>query len=1289
MPNTSPPVTSCAQAGSYRQELLAVEPRVDFLMTLYLSHAVSADDLRANARANHVQGVIHFLARPDCPRSNATPWAPPPTHSTDSRCAAPRSPHASQSLEEFYPLFAEMERLGLSLHIHGEQPGSSPLAAEAEFVPHVENVARAFPRLKVVAEHVSTRASLDAVSRVPNLAASVTPHHLFLTTEDVLHCSEGVTLQNITERIRDPHLYCKPLAKSAADRDALLEALKSRSPKIFLGSDSAPHPRSSKASGNPPAGVFSQPFLMQASLRHDEVLVPLRAAAALEHVDVLVEGEDGRVVREVLRVVERGRQVRREHGAHVPLRQPLHDLLDGEQLLQRLRDGLGEHRPHQRQVLAERVAVHDALLEPDDLAGQDVREVAARLAGAQPLVPQRVELPAGVALDDFENLVDVLLPELGAAAALPDRHLLVERVVVQHERRQHLEAAAGDAALVGRRVLEENDPLVLQDPPRVLRDEDVGALHDELVDALALFVKEPVHVEGRDGRRPATARVEQVDGAPAQVELVPELVPPLDLGPVGQTDVDGVLGDLEAPRREQVRVVQHAAGVSPLEPERGQPAQLVDVEPLRVVQHAAAVKHRQRLGLGAQQRVAPEVAVRPTREEPRDVLLLHAVFLQQLVDVGLDARRRHPVHVVRDAPHLRLLARGEGPPELEPADLGVVGRPVHQPPRPRVLVRPQEVNLLLLEPVHHLVVGHHHVNQPVDVAHEAAPRVHLGQLLVARLVQQNHALAAALGDVLVLQTLRVGQVVGLVEDLQLVPRKGLLREGLHHPDPAPRYLAEPDVEAPEVGPQNHHDAVGRLRVVVFGQEARVQPEGQTHLLRHEEVRPQRGRVKGKEQRQYLRVLLVVQGLDQLLQGPRVRVLVGALRVELRVVQPAEVLVQPLQNALVRAHRVEDLVRQVRRNHELRADVVELRRGDLLLRRQPLDEGDVRPDAPAEVLDEDRGAEGVGHLGHLQEPLVEDGDVGRVRQHAAQLHRHEDRVHPVLQRQVGVGHLRGGQRRDEGRDDADVVRERVDVLGLGVAAVVGDAVAHPRVEVVLDVLAAEGHVDAEGVELPRLARDGYPHPAVGLYELLVELVEDVLRDGVAFVLVEVAVQQLAQPQLPRLRVRAGEVGELQKVDAQALKEVVRVVEDGVGRTEALHSPDGLRHVPEVEVALLDAALNRVALGNFLVQQRGARDDKHPSVVHLLDEREVVRARVFVQNLRRQHRDHVVRDHLRVRGAEVVLVEAELVVVLVHCLVDGVVAEGLELLDYLVHLAELLRVAVAERDIVTVVALRHAG
>lgn len=62
----------------------------------------------------------------------------------------------------------------------------------------------------------------------------------------------------------DPFCFCKPVAKTPADRDALLRAAASGNPKFFFGSDSAPHPAASKRGGEKiAAGVFTQPYTTQ------------------------------------------------------------------------------------------------------------------------------------------------------------------------------------------------------------------------------------------------------------------------------------------------------------------------------------------------------------------------------------------------------------------------------------------------------------------------------------------------------------------------------------------------------------------------------------------------------------------------------------------------------------------------------------------------------------------------------------------------------------------------------------------------------------------------------------------------------------------------------------------------------------------------------------------------------------------------------------------------------------------------------------------------------------------
>jgi dihydroorotase len=56
-----------------------------------------------------------------------------------------------------------MQHHDLILNIHGEQPGATPLKAEAEYTPVLRKIHAAFPRLRIVLEHISTREGLEMV----------------------------------------------------------------------------------------------------------------------------------------------------------------------------------------------------------------------------------------------------------------------------------------------------------------------------------------------------------------------------------------------------------------------------------------------------------------------------------------------------------------------------------------------------------------------------------------------------------------------------------------------------------------------------------------------------------------------------------------------------------------------------------------------------------------------------------------------------------------------------------------------------------------------------------------------------------------------------------------------------------------------------------------------------------------------------------------------------------------------------------------------------------------------
>jgi dihydroorotase len=105
----------------------------------------------------------------------------------------------------------------------------------------------------MVVEHVSTEALLGFVlASGPRVAASVTAHHLLLTLDDLL----GEAL--------DPHLFCKPVLKTARDRDALREAAMRGEARLFFGSDSAPHPKAAKEGARAASGIYSSPTAVAA-----------------------------------------------------------------------------------------------------------------------------------------------------------------------------------------------------------------------------------------------------------------------------------------------------------------------------------------------------------------------------------------------------------------------------------------------------------------------------------------------------------------------------------------------------------------------------------------------------------------------------------------------------------------------------------------------------------------------------------------------------------------------------------------------------------------------------------------------------------------------------------------------------------------------------------------------------------------------------------------------------------------------------------------------------------------
>ncbi|MCL2457413.1 MAG: dihydroorotase [Desulfobulbus sp.] len=146
---------------------------------------------------------------------------------------------------------ALLEELDIPLLVHGET-GGFVMEREQEFLKVYQWLAETFPRLRLVMEHITTAAAIEFLDRFDQVAATVTLHHLLITLDDI---AGGLLRQDI---------FCKPIAKTPRDRDALRQAVLAGHPRLMFGSDSAPHPRHKKERLGCAAGVFSAPVALPA-----------------------------------------------------------------------------------------------------------------------------------------------------------------------------------------------------------------------------------------------------------------------------------------------------------------------------------------------------------------------------------------------------------------------------------------------------------------------------------------------------------------------------------------------------------------------------------------------------------------------------------------------------------------------------------------------------------------------------------------------------------------------------------------------------------------------------------------------------------------------------------------------------------------------------------------------------------------------------------------------------------------------------------------------------------------
>ena len=226
MPNLVPPVDHLERLIAYKTAVReAIKPHIfDPYMTLFFRKYSEKELLEAQP---HIIGIKLY----------------PAGITTNSEGGV-------KSLQEAESTMSLMAEMGIPLLVHGETNGFV-MDREAEFIDVYDHLARRFPNLKIVMEHITTQKAVEFLDRYENVFATVTLQHLIITLDD------------IAGGMLNPHLFCKPIAKRPEDQDALLAAALAAYPKLSFGSDSAPHPIHKKESAGCAAGVFTAPITLQ------------------------------------------------------------------------------------------------------------------------------------------------------------------------------------------------------------------------------------------------------------------------------------------------------------------------------------------------------------------------------------------------------------------------------------------------------------------------------------------------------------------------------------------------------------------------------------------------------------------------------------------------------------------------------------------------------------------------------------------------------------------------------------------------------------------------------------------------------------------------------------------------------------------------------------------------------------------------------------------------------------------------------------------------------------------
>lgn len=229
MPNLIPPIKTIEEVRAYKKRILDEVKNEQFeaYMTIFFHEWLNFDLLKELK-----QEILAIKMYPDWVTTNSDWWV------------------KTIDLDKIWHIFEAMQSLEIPLCIHWET-NDFVMDREKNFWPIYEMLAKSYPKLKIIMEHITTKESALLLDKYDNIFATITLHHLYITLDD------------LAWGMLQPHLFCKPIAKRPEDKEALLNLALNWHKKVMFWSDSAPHPIDKKEAKFCSAWVFTSPIALQ------------------------------------------------------------------------------------------------------------------------------------------------------------------------------------------------------------------------------------------------------------------------------------------------------------------------------------------------------------------------------------------------------------------------------------------------------------------------------------------------------------------------------------------------------------------------------------------------------------------------------------------------------------------------------------------------------------------------------------------------------------------------------------------------------------------------------------------------------------------------------------------------------------------------------------------------------------------------------------------------------------------------------------------------------------------